>query len=565
MIRITRLKVIGFKNVVNQSFDFGQHNGLTLLIGNNGSGKSNVLEFISDVFKNLLGGTTDFRSDFEINWDQDGHQNEVKFYNGHLTQKRDGNLQSVMNVMDYPKRVIAIYSGESERLWHDYYEPVYNAFIGSINQNQQQGGVNVNAVFPKMLYLNRFYWDVALLSMLCSDSPDVKDFITNKLHITAVEDIEIKFKDRNLYNQFVVSPVLQFVQSIDAKNHYTLEEFKQKMTDAGLDAQQLFEYLYIAFTPKNSKIIESVTVKFDHGLTINGMSEGLKKRLLIRAALELAGNENTLFLLDEPDAHVHIDNKAAIIEAIKQFRQNRHIFITSHSPSVCKEVDAQSIVLMNEGKPEPVGNQLEAGKKLATDATLINMLFMQKHLILTEGKTDIAYIQKAISCFTADYPILAGGTEFVELSGTDGDADLNFMSKITALPNRKIIRLVDRDDSGLGCARKLLGKPKISKTAITTAMDIPNVNNSYLIMLPVKAGFNPDSVFVIEDYFNEDKLRTLTKDLIDSEYHGKNFKSFPAVRDRLKSELLPNFIDTATTADLDDFKVLLDMLEQTLR
>ena len=183
MIRITRLKVIGFKNVVNQSFDFSQHNGLTLLIGNNGSGKSNVLEFISDVFKNLLGETTGFRSNFEINWEQDGHQNEVKFYNGHLTQKRDGSPQSVMNVMDYPKRVIAIYSGESERLWHDYYEPVYNTFIGSINQNQQQGGVNVNAVFPKMLYLNRFYWDVALLSLLCSDSPDVKDFITNCISV----------------------------------------------------------------------------------------------------------------------------------------------------------------------------------------------------------------------------------------------------------------------------------------------------------------------------------------------------------------------------------------------
>lgn len=564
MIRITKLKIVGFKNIQNQTFDFVNHDGLTLLIGNNGSGKSNVLEFISNVFKNLFSGETDFKSNFEIEWEAYGNVNKVKFYNGHLTSERNDSAASVNNTMDYPKRVVAIYSGESERLWNTFYKPCYNTFISNINQNQQQGALNVNNVFPKLLYLNRFYWDVALLSLLCSDSPDVQDFLRNGIGIQSVNKITFKFKDRQQYAAFAVSPVLQFVHMIDGKTIYTLEEFKQILDGATIDAQRLFEYLYIAFSPKNSKIIENVTVTFNTNLTIDDMSEGLKKRLLVRAALELAGHEDTLFLLDEPDAHVHVDNKVRIIDTIKQFRQHRHIFVTTHSPSVCKDVDAQSIILMNAGKPEAVNNQLEAGKKLATDIVLINMLFTNKHLILTEGKTDIQYIQKAVSLFAANYPTLAGAVVFVELSGTDGDTDLDFIGKIAPVPNRKIIRLVDRDEAGLKCARKILGNTNLKCADFSTARAIPNIANASVIMLPVKTGVAAGGDFLIEDYFKEAKIKELSKNLIDDEYNGKNFKKFPPVKTKLKEVLLPAFCNSATAADMDDFRTLLNLLEQTL-
>lgn len=564
MIRVNKIKVVDFKNVKNQRFDFSQHDGLTLFIGNNGSGKSNVLEFISGIFSKLLVGNTSFNKDFEIEWEIDGHSNEVKCYTGHLTEKHDGTPQSVTNTMDYPRRVIAIYSGESERLWREYYKPSYDDFISAINQNNAGGGINVSNVFPRLLYLNKYYWNVALLTLLCSDSPDVVKFMQDDLKITQVDEVSFKFKDKAQYANFAVSPVLDFVNRIDGKQNYSFVEFKQILTNAGIDAQQLFEYLYIAYIPKNAKIIEDIQVKFNTGLTIEGMSEGLKKRLLIRAALELAGNENTLFLLDEPDAHVHIDNKKAIIDTIKQFRQNRHIIITSHSPSVCKHVEAESIILMNNGKPEAVGNQIEAGKKLASDVALINLLFTNKHLILTEGKTDIAYIQKAIAFFSSSYPTLAGSTEFVELSGTDGNADLDFMSKITVLQGRKLIRLADRDKSGLTCVNTLINNRSLKTSDYTSARPIPTIQNGFVMMLPSKPGSHGDAAFIIEDYFKEDKIKDLTKQHIDAEFNGKNFKEFPTVRDDLKSKLLPAFSQTATAADMEDFKVLLDLLEQTL-
>lgn len=45
-----------YKNLSPLTIDFELGNGLTMLVGNNGSGKSNVLEAISGIFHDLFKG-----------------------------------------------------------------------------------------------------------------------------------------------------------------------------------------------------------------------------------------------------------------------------------------------------------------------------------------------------------------------------------------------------------------------------------------------------------------------------------------------------------------------------
>ena len=49
-MRLKRLWIDGFKNLNDFEIDFNDKEGITVLIGNNGSGKSNVLEAISAIF-----------------------------------------------------------------------------------------------------------------------------------------------------------------------------------------------------------------------------------------------------------------------------------------------------------------------------------------------------------------------------------------------------------------------------------------------------------------------------------------------------------------------------------
>jgi recombinational DNA repair ATPase RecF len=63
-MRIDRLKVRGFKNLEDVDIDFDQDSLETVLIGQNGSGKSNVIEALATIFRDLdsprPGGSFDY-------------------------------------------------------------------------------------------------------------------------------------------------------------------------------------------------------------------------------------------------------------------------------------------------------------------------------------------------------------------------------------------------------------------------------------------------------------------------------------------------------------------------
>ena len=51
-MKLKRLFIKQYKNLIDFDIDFQTGNGLSILVGNNGSGKSNVLEALSGIFAN---------------------------------------------------------------------------------------------------------------------------------------------------------------------------------------------------------------------------------------------------------------------------------------------------------------------------------------------------------------------------------------------------------------------------------------------------------------------------------------------------------------------------------
>ena len=56
-MKLKRLNIRKYKNLIDFNVDFETGDGLSILIGNNGSGKSNVLEAISGIFANAYSGS----------------------------------------------------------------------------------------------------------------------------------------------------------------------------------------------------------------------------------------------------------------------------------------------------------------------------------------------------------------------------------------------------------------------------------------------------------------------------------------------------------------------------
>ena len=154
-------------------------------------------------------------------------------------------------------------------------------------------------------------------------------------------------------------------------------------------------------------------------------------------------------------------------------------------------------------------------------------------------------------------------TEFIPIGGTDPEVDKDFLAKIAQLEGRKIIRLVDRDEAGLKCARALIGNENLKKVDITDFRALFGRADMFLLMLPSANG-NFSADFIIEDYFDHGKVTNLSKDYINAKFTG-NFNSFPPVKKDLKETLLPDYANnSAEAADMEGFRTLLEKLETKL-
>lgn len=67
----------------NFEIDFSNKESIPVLIGNNGSGKSNILEAISSIFAGLYDNKYNPCFNYEFSYTKDTYLVEVKFENDH--------------------------------------------------------------------------------------------------------------------------------------------------------------------------------------------------------------------------------------------------------------------------------------------------------------------------------------------------------------------------------------------------------------------------------------------------------------------------------------------------
>ena len=148
-MKIKKLEIKGYKNL---KVNLEHKSDAIALIGNNGSGKSNLLEALSIIFKNLYTDENSTPFDYLIEYVNSANQtikiekksSQLNYFVGEETH---------ISIKEFlPKKVIAIYSGEEDRLWRKCFEPFYLNFVKDINKSAREGIMSYNQT-PKMLYL----------------------------------------------------------------------------------------------------------------------------------------------------------------------------------------------------------------------------------------------------------------------------------------------------------------------------------------------------------------------------------------------------------------------------
>jgi ABC-type multidrug transport system ATPase subunit len=571
-----------YKNIKPQFIDFNASNGCAVLIGNNGSGKSNLLELLSLIFSGLycangINQSLNKHPKFHYTLVFEIKNTEIKVvfrtegrtkntvYNYQVAGKEVGNITEYL-----PSQVICCYSGEENRIWEDVYKEFYLSFVDSVKEGylyQSQG----------LVFINKFYWNISLLSLLfanqTSPSDDISSFLNEKLGIKHITTIHFEFNNNILDSwkkgEQTNDTAIKLVELInpDKKNgiDIAIDEFAKRISPLGLYPQGFFRSLSTAFMPAKDKLIKDIVISFnDENISLDALSEGEKKLLLIKTILELVADEDSLVLLDEPDSHIHVSKKREISGLIKEYKKRTNV-ITTHSPKLTDSFDDNNVYLLEDGditqdrsKHNIIQKLLGESLSLFEKDAIINE---ETPLLLVEGKGDVAYLKHTIALFKDEFPKLLD-LHIFPTGGAESTKPFYDELKPTLNTKKQIVILFDRDEAG----KKGMNSFGIKWDNSTIKKGIEDDNthkvddNTFCLMLPKPEGFNGNN-FLIEDYFLE---LTRTRLIQESLTNITSFNGVPRdlkqnVKDKFSKELIK-----LSPAELANFKVLLTKINETI-
>lgn len=549
-MNIKSLKIEDYKNL---DIELIHNSDIIALIGNNGSGKSNLLEALSLIFKSLYKKSETVSFDYCIEYENTNRRKiRIEKKKTKITFKVDDVV--AINIDEFlPKKVVAIYSGEEDRLWTKIYFPIYEDFVRSINRSSITGLATKSNQMPQMLYLNKYYWHLSLLSMVISDLPDNKDFVKDVLKIATIDKIKFDFNTAN-YKNYAGSPVLDFINIIDKKSEYTLEEFKKIISDNGIADADVFNNLYIANSPKGSKIINDIIILYNEHLTIEDFSEGEKKLLLIKAAFEFAEQEDSLFILDEPDAHIHLNNKDQIIKTFEPYKKNRQIVFTTHSPTVTQAInDDEALFMVSKGKvierkkQEIIGDLTDDFWNKHQQSSFLSS--QKKLILLVEGKHDKLHIVNAYNKLKTDYPTL--DFDVFSLGGESKiHPFMNGLYEANIQNNTVYIAIYDNDNIGEKSSKNGF-LPINNKDYRKLKEDKIKHNNFFAFTLIKPDGFTKDCT--IENMFDCTKYEEAYKEALNKSIGNFANKSIENINDNLKETSKNILAENSKNFIIDEF------------
>lgn len=554
-MEIQRLYIKRFRNIHNLELDLSKQKGLSVLIGNNGSGKSNILEAVVAIFASLYNHSKEFEPEFEyeIEYIEDDHC--IKIEGPKRLYYIDNQPTTMKVVKGYlPKNIIATYSGETLRLQEHFFIPFRRKFVRNKLHGKKED--------LKLLFINKDMWEISLLTLFLYPFDvykDITDFCYNLLNVKNIHLIHFELDPYRLKHHTDVKLLIDSISPLKTKRvSHSLEQFQQIVDSLGFSPKDTFLALYIGLYSCGIKGIhlEIESMKGELFLA-NLLSEGEKKLLSIFTMLEVLADERSLMIYDEPDSQIHISRKAEIKKLIEKYANRQHI-ITTHSPTLaaaffdssehlncltknadgCTEkIDKDKCALIAE-LTDNIWNVSDQNTFLASNKPIT---------LLVEGKTDKIHVEEAFKRLKSDYPELdfdvfhfGGATNIPQFITGLKTCEIDFS-------NRVIVAVFDNDKEGRDCC---------NQTQVKYIKGKKNIYGLYALTLPLT------SDGTIENMYDQSKYDAAFKTVVTrNTFNGIVSKYAESITKQAKIELSNNAREFADD-DFDKFKALFDKIKE---
>jgi len=397
-MKLQELKIQSdFKNLKGIHVKFHQGVNSYVLIGNNGSGKTSLLEAVCAIFDELYYGNGIDSFAYFIRYEINDHNIVVvRTITNKLVCKADNvEINIAMLRANYlPSRLVCNYSGEDSRIKDDYFQKRYDDYIQDLKKQ------NGNAIL-RMLFVDKNMWRIIFLIMLiCKDEIDsFKKFLEGTVGYRTMDSISLEI-DTKALGGWQENAVRYYLSLIGANIHGGKIALSD-MNPLTESAQTLF-IKWMGALP----LIKRLSIAYNGGVSSDYLSEGEKKLMTILFIQEAIADEQSLVLLDEPDSHIHVAKKEEL-KTILSNVDNRESILTSHSPTLTAKYTDDAIIMLDRTE-EGLATVISQEKKDIV-AKLTNgiwslqeqniFLASKKDVLIVEGKTDETFLSKALLSF----------------------------------------------------------------------------------------------------------------------------------------------------------------------
>lgn len=382
---IEKIKLKNFKKFKEIEISFNKQRNI--LIGENGVGKSTILEAISLILSgsysriDSLGVDSLFNveavSEF-MNSDRQTHNlpelvAELYFsdYDGpnpfllsgknntDRTEKFGLQLKILPNLEMFGEQIQELLLSDTPVFPFDYYKVEFYSFA--------------NHSYSSFKKIHNFGFDVIDTSLL-KQSYAIKRFVSQSFHSQAVNSAKEISQDFRKISE-------DFSQSLYSPNKYKFSD-KEK-------------YRLKIKTKSASQFEDMLTVHRDN-IEIDNL--GLGERVLLSIGVSLSSKNRTsnIVLIEEPENHLSYINTKKLVDLIENNTNAKQTFIATHDNMIASRLNLQNVIMIGENKTTALNRLTSSTASFFAKAPNSNVLnfILSKKVILLEGDAEYILLEK---------------------------------------------------------------------------------------------------------------------------------------------------------------------------
>lgn len=420
-MRIDKLYLPNFRNLKDFYIDFDEDSPRTVLIGRNGVGKTNILEALTGIFRQLdLRARPTFA--YRIEYACNGFCIEVEASDNarqaidaprpltmtyrvgrqaegsgdtHLTTERT--FEEVSETAFYrmnaetrllPKHVFGYYSGTSSRL--------RDLFIEHTEKYRDELIAGEEETIRPLFLAEDWHSQFVLLAFYAKHDPEIRAFLLDQLGIEGLESVlfilqepywhkrdappQVRERGDERYwwaagtvkrllgelHRVALAPMKTTERvPVGIKRYQTKERrycYLKNADDlaalaADVDQKELFKRLESTVL---SDLLHEVRIRFriknsDQSLSFVDLSEGEQQLLTVLGLLRFTNQDESLFLLDEPDTHLNPAWCLDYLDILTKYGggiTKSQIIMTTHSPLVFAGLEKNEVIILQRREME---------------------------------------------------------------------------------------------------------------------------------------------------------------------------------------------------------------------